>query len=93
VTLFNGATPPNGFMVRAFVQSSTGTGYGYPAGAACFVTDTNTPLDLGIGFYLIPDANGYSAAFDTPIGYKPIGPVSVLCRSRNATVTITARGW
>jgi hypothetical protein len=80
-------------MVRAFVRSSDGTGYGYPAGAACFVTDSGAPPDLGIGFYLIPDANGYSGAFNTPVGYKPIGPVSIFCASRNVSVTVTARGW
>lgn len=92
VALFNGATPPNGFMVRVVVINSTGTGYGYPDGSVCFISDSGTAA-LGFGFYLTPDTGGYSATFVTPVGYKPIGPVSVFCGLRNASAYLVARGW
>jgi hypothetical protein len=91
-TLFNGATPPNGFMIRVFVTSTDTAGYGYP-NTLCFINDNGTAA-LGIGFYMTPDENGYSATFNTPIGYKPIGPVSVWCGVKNANAAfLEARGW
>jgi hypothetical protein len=91
-TLFNGAAPPNGFMVRVFVTSTDTGGYGFP-NTQCFINDNGT-ADLGVGFYITPDANGYSGTFSTPIGYKPIGPVSVWCGVKNAnSASLAARGW
>jgi hypothetical protein len=91
-TLFNGATPPNGFMVRVFVTTTDTSGYGYP-NTQCFINDNGTAA-LDVGFYMTPDANGYSATFNTPVGYKPIGPVSVWCGVKNATgASLAARGW
>jgi hypothetical protein len=93
ITLFNGATPPNGFMVRVVAESSDGSsGYGYPNKTLCFINDSGTAAS-GVGFYLTPDPNGYSATFTTPVGYKPIGPVSIWCGVRNATASLAARGW
>jgi hypothetical protein len=91
-TLVNGATPPNGFMVRVFVTTTDTSGYGYP-NTQCFINDNGTAA-LDVGFYMTPDANGYSATFNTPVGYKPIGPVSVWCGVKNATgASLAARGW
>ena len=94
ITLFKGVTPPNGFMVRVAVTNATsGVGYGYPDGSViCYISDSG-PAALGFGFYLIPDAGGYSATFTTPVGYKPIGPVSIFCAVRNASANLAARGW
>jgi hypothetical protein len=74
-----------------FVIGTDGTGYGYP-NTQCFVNDSGTAA-LNAGFYMTPDANGYSATFNTPVGYKPIGPVSVWCGVRNASASLAARGW
>jgi hypothetical protein len=91
VTLFNGATPPNGFMVRIFVQSTLTPPYGYPNNE-CYINDNGTAA-ASVGFYMTPDANGYTSTFITPVGYKPIGPVSVFCRIINSTGYLAARGW
>jgi hypothetical protein len=91
-TLFNGAIPPNGFMVRVFVQSTASPPYGFP-NTQCFITD-NGSAAASVGFYMTPDANGYSTTFITPVGYKPIGPVSVWCGVKNASgAQLEARGW
>jgi hypothetical protein len=78
-TLFNGAVPPNGFMVHA--------------AATCYVNDngpasipaSGPPSVLGAGFWFAEPAT-----FITPPGYKPIGAVSVICGS---ATYVAARGW
>jgi hypothetical protein len=91
-TLFNRATPPNGFMVRVFVESTQAPPYGYP-NTQCYINDNGT-ADLFMGFHTTPDANGYGTTFITPAGYKPIDPVSVWCGVKNASgAFLEARGW
>jgi hypothetical protein len=93
-TLFKGTVPPNGFMVRVFASTSglANDSYGYDNGSAfCFVND-NGPASLGGGFYLPQDAIGYSGTFATPIGYKPIGPVSIWCVVPNGVTLYVAAG-
>ena len=79
VTLFNGATPTNGFMVRFAA-----------ANVNCYVQD-NGAVAAGSGFYV----TGYNTAgeFTTPPGYKPMGPVSVICVGFNGTFNAEARAW
>jgi hypothetical protein len=89
-TLFNGAVPPNAFMVQS-------SGY---SGAICFVNDHGPANGQGVlvtgggiaGFPLAlvgtPQVGVFS--FITPPGYKPIGPVSVWCNVANY---VAARGW
>jgi hypothetical protein len=81
--LFNGAVPPNGFLVEGPGTSGN-----------CWVNDNgpaNIPVGPGnfgqAGFTLIT-AGGYS--FATPQGYKPMGVVSVICTT---PAYIAARGW
>jgi hypothetical protein len=93
VTLFGGRVPPNGFIVRVF----TTNGYPVPNGVYCFVND-NGPAGSGVGFYMPPDtanANNVSGAFESPHGYKPIGPVSIYCQTGAGSfpINVTARGW
>jgi hypothetical protein len=95
VTLFGGRVPPNGFMIRVFVN-------GYGLGISCFVND-NGPAGQGIGFFSVPDrpfTNGTTAVvssgtFTSPHGYKPIGPVSIYCQNNGGpeTIFVAARGW
>ena len=93
VTLFNGATPPNGFTVQVYVNSTNVPPYGLPNATLCFINDNGIAND-GTGFFIRPDPDGYTATFITPVGYKPMGPVSVWCGLRNASSgTLTARGW
>ena len=88
-TLFNGAVPPNGFIVQSygvefFVNDN---------GAAKFVS----PTSLNAGF-VVPPSNGSAFQFATPPGYMPMGPVNVLCLSSSSspptlTMYVAARGW
>jgi hypothetical protein len=78
--LFNGAVPPNGFMVQST----------FPA--PCWVND-NGPASNQAGFSFGGNGNPFFDTFITPPGYKPIGAVSIWCGSGNPTVSITARGW
>jgi hypothetical protein len=77
--LFNGVVLPNGFMVEAteFVIVNDN-------GPAVFSNATN---DQG-GFYITA-----GQIFVTPSGYKPMGPVSVLCPPGGGTAYIAARAW
>jgi hypothetical protein len=77
-TLFNGAVPPNGFMVQ------------YEGGNAYWVNDSG-PAVLPTG----PSGAGAAgfnmgSLFTTPDGYKPMGPINVICGGSNYVV---ARGW
>jgi hypothetical protein len=47
VTLFNGATPPNGFMVQVLVESTHSPPYGLPSATLRFIND-NGMADNGI---------------------------------------------
>ena len=78
--LFNGAVPPNGFMV----QATTGYAIVNDNGPAVFGGSTN---DQG-GFYLV---NGQ--VFVTPPGYKPLGPIRVICPPGDGTPYVAARAW
>jgi hypothetical protein len=93
VTLFGGKVPPNGFMVRANgsvlanIQNAP----------SCFVND-NGAASQNVGFILVPDtvivtgsiALSWSFSFTSPRGYKPMGPVSILC---SGATPLAARGW
>ena len=85
-TLFNGAVPPNGFMVQLNSQGELGN--------LCYVND-NGPANANppTGF-LIGGVSGVFTPmpflFVTPPGYKPIGPVSIWCPG---SLYIEARGW
>jgi hypothetical protein len=55
-TLFGGKVPPNGFMIRVFVNNGN-CGILFPNGSygtVCFVND-NGPAGQGVGFYMVPD--------------------------------------
>jgi hypothetical protein len=71
-TLFNGAVPPNAFIV----QDTSGEG-------SCVVNDhgpANGNLATYAGFPLLnPQPLTLVSFFITPQGYKPMGPVSVWC--------------
>jgi hypothetical protein len=82
-TLFNGAVPPNGFLVQS----------GYNVGGPCWVND-NGPAS---GAELITSGAGYAGfllageqSFVTRPGYRPMGAVSVWCYS---PTYIAARAW
>jgi hypothetical protein len=83
-------------MIRVFATGNGGGNntYGYNSGSAlCFAND-NGPASFGGGLYIIPDANSNSGTFETPLGYKPIGPVSIWCQvPQGAVVYLAARGW
>jgi hypothetical protein len=74
-TLFGGITPPNGFIVQVAFPTN---------GGSCFVND-NGPAASFSGFQLLPPV-----FFVTPLGYKPMGPVSIFC---NNTAQVEARAW
>ena len=80
-TLFNGAVPPNGFMVQLNSQG----------GSMCWVNDngpaTGVPPPSG---FLIGNCCSLPSLFVTPPGYKPIGPVSIWC---TGSLYLEARGW
>jgi hypothetical protein len=84
--LFNGAVPPNGFMILL------------NSGADCYVNDNGpatgtADLVLSGGSYAGFKMTS-SVLFVTPLGYKPMGPVSVWCHpSNSSSVYIAARGW
>jgi hypothetical protein len=85
-TLFNGAVPPNGFMVQLNGPSELGN--------YCWVNDNgpanaNTPTGFLIGGVSAP-FTPWPFMFVTPPGYKPIGAVSIWC---NNSVYIETRGW
>jgi hypothetical protein len=85
-TLFNGAVPPNGFMVQLNSPSELGN--------VCYVNDNgpaaaNPPTGFIIGGVSAP-FSPWPFIFITPPGYKPIGPVSVWC---NGSLYIEVRGW
>jgi hypothetical protein len=90
--LFGGVTPQNGFMVMAEETSS--------GAAFCFINDDG-PASLGgpngvAGFQVATGVFtgvplGLSSIFATPPGYKPMGPVSVVCG--NPSINIEARAW
>lgn len=85
--LFNGAVPPNGFMVQLNSPSELGN--------TCYVNDNgpangnNAPPNgfiIGGGAVSSP----VPFLFVTPPGYKPIGPVSIWCANG---LYVEARGW
>jgi hypothetical protein len=86
-TLFNGAVPPNGFMVQ------TGANAGI-----CWVNDNGSAsgegaISLGgpfAGFEIVQSNPAGVSLFVTPPGYKPIGVVSVWCTLAGY---VAARGW
>jgi hypothetical protein len=86
--LFGGVTPPNGFMVGLNFPGS-GT-------AICNVTDTGLAVEDGenpSGFMFGSPFNnppGIPLMFVTPPGYKPMGPVSVMC---SGSVYAEVRAW
>jgi hypothetical protein len=78
-TLFNGAVPPNGFIVQA------GT-------LQCFVND-NGPAGINAAFFFGPNGSETVVLYVTPPGYKPIGAVSVFCPGSGGGTYVAARGW
>jgi hypothetical protein len=86
MTLFNGLTPPNGFMVQMNGPSEQGN--------YCWIND-NGPAGQNRGFLFGGASGPYlapwpSMMFVTPPGYKPIGPVSVWCPN---SVFLETRAW
>jgi hypothetical protein len=78
--LFNGAVPPNGFMVQ------TGS-------IQCFVNDNGTAA-IDAGFFFGPNGQETVVLYVTPQGYKPMGSVNVFCPgSGGGSVYVAARGW
>jgi hypothetical protein len=75
--LFNGAVPRNGFMVQPRGNDCVINDHG----SASFITGPNGPAGFSI-------ANG--TPFITPPGYKPMGPVNVICTS---VTYVAARAW
>jgi hypothetical protein len=76
--LFNGAVPPNGFLVQL----------GIAGGYRCWVND-NGPANVNSGF-MLDGTPGSEITFVTPAAYRPMGPVSIFCE---VSVGIFARGW
>jgi len=78
-TLFGGITPPNGFIVQSV-----------EFGDVCWVND-NGAVASGTGFAILPGG----PAFVTPLGYKPMGPVSIFCSGgvREHGIQVEARAW
>jgi hypothetical protein len=84
VALFNGVTPPNGFMVQI---NSVGSN------VLCNVSDSLPAVAQSVGFLIggVFVQTPLPNTFVTPPGYKPIGPVTISCNSTNTS--IAARGW
>jgi hypothetical protein len=80
-TLFGGITPPNGFTVQGFSPT---------LGFQCWVNDKGAAA-LDTGFEIL-NAPASPSLFTTPLGYKPMGPVSIFC-SVGAPLSIEARAW
>ena len=87
VTLFNGVTPPNGFMVEInspnFIPQW------------CLINDNGPASYSGYPYqgFLIGGLYGSAPLplrFVTPPGYKPMGPVSINCIGGGG---IEVRGW
>jgi hypothetical protein len=77
--LFNGVTPPNGFLINMF-NPPPGPGV-LPTN--CFWND-NGPAIGSNGFYI------GNQTFISPLGYRPLGPVSIWC---NQDIYAFVRGW
>jgi hypothetical protein len=75
--LFNGVVPRNGFMLQPRGNDCVVNDHGI----ASFITGPNGPAGFSI-------ANG--STFITPPGYKPMGPVNVICGTR---AYVAARAW
>jgi hypothetical protein len=94
-TLFGGKVPPNGFVVRVFISQGHVGDTNSALTTFCFVND-NGPANFGVGFLLIPDSF-YSGTFESPHGYKPIGPVNIWCLTGSsipgANIYMNARSW
>jgi hypothetical protein len=75
--LFNEAVPRNGFMVQPRGNDCVINDHG----SASFITGPNGPAGFSI-------AN--AATFITPPGYKPMGPVNVICGTQ---AYVAARAW
>jgi hypothetical protein len=75
--LFNGAVPRSGFMVQPRGNDCVINDHG----SASFITGPSGPAGFSI-------ANG--ATFITPPGYKPMGPVNVICGTQ---AYVAARAW
>jgi hypothetical protein len=75
--LFDGAVPRNGFMLQPRGNDCAVNDHG----VASFITGPNGPAGFSI-------ANG--STFITPLGYKPMGPVNVICGSQ---AYVAARAW
>ena len=85
-TLFNGVVPPNGFMVQINDVAAIGN--------RCWITD-HGPATFEFpqtGFLVggVWVASPLPNTFTTPPGYKPMGPVSIIC---TGSLVIAARGW
>jgi hypothetical protein len=84
VTLFNGAVPPNGFMIQMNDPSQC-CNY-------CYIND-NQPANIqyanNLGFIIFGNRSPENF-FVTPPGYRAMGPVSIAC---NISLPIAARGW
>jgi hypothetical protein len=87
ILLFDGAIPPNGFMVQPInaeivVNDNGPAAYDFANGTV-----------IGSGFFL-SSVYGRGNVLTTGAGYKPMGPMSVLATSCYSTGSrITARAW
>jgi|HubBroStandDraft_6_1064221.scaffolds.fasta_scaffold214079_2 hypothetical protein len=91
-TLFGGVVPTNGFMIGLPIPYDTSPG------PWCNIRD-NGPASSDKGFF-VGAATGSGPlvfsvpTFVTPLGYKPMGPVSIFCEnSSNSEIWIEARAW
>ena len=86
--LFDGAVPPNGFMVQLtpvpVIEAAT----------TCYVNDNGPAQALPptVGFIVerFRSSTPLPSLFVTPQGYKPMGPVSIAC---NGPAHIEVRAW
>jgi hypothetical protein len=91
--LFGGITPPNGFMIQAYalagkcVINDAGpvNGVNGPSGFILLAGDRNASPGSGS----LRPGDPYPT-FVTPPGYKPMGPVLIVCEFNTA---LEARAW
>jgi hypothetical protein len=91
IVLFGGGTPPNGFIIQAYGAQTCAINDNGPASISNigtspggFIIQSPNPQPGN------PYASNNYPIFTTPPGYKPLGPVSIIC---NESLAIEARAW